>query len=153
VTSARFGRHARLAGIALVVVICGRLLAGSVAAHAAAAPRESGHVALETALPAMHGERLHATLVEVTYPPGGSSPPHAHRCPVVGRVIDGALHTRVAGGADTVYHAGESFREDANRAHVISSNASDLAPVTFLVWFVCDDDGPRTVALAGSAAR
>jgi len=152
VTAARFAVHARLAGIALVVVVCGRLLAGS-AAHAAVAPRESGRVALETALPPMHGERLHATLVEVTYPPGGSSPPHAHRCPVVGRVIDGALHTRVAGGADTVYHAGESFREDANRAHVISSNASDLAPVTFFVWFVCDDDGPRTVALATSAAR
>ena len=151
-TAGRFAVHARLAGIALVVVVCGRLLAGSVAAHAAT-PRESGHVALETALPAMHGERLHATLVEVTYPPGGSSPPHAHRCPVVGRVTDGALHTRVAGGADTVYHAGESFHEDANRAHMISSNASDLAPVTFLVWFVCDDSGPRTVALAPGAAR
>jgi quercetin dioxygenase-like cupin family protein len=148
----RFAWHARLAGLALVVVVCGRLVADAVAAQSAPAPRETGRVLLETALPPMHGDRLSTTLVEVTYPPGGSSAPHVHRCPVVGRVIDGALHTRVAGGIDTVYHAGESFREEANRAHVVSSNASELAPVSFLVWFVCDDGGPRTVALAEEAA-
>ena len=94
----------------------------------------------------MRGDRLRATLLSVTYPPGGASKPHSHSCPLVGHVVDGALHSRVAGGADTVYHAGESFREDANQAHVVSSNASELAPVTFLVWFVCDGDWPKMSA-------
>jgi quercetin dioxygenase-like cupin family protein len=152
VSVSRFIQHARLAAIALVVVLVGRLLTAAVAGQVEGRA-ESSRVALETVLPRMQGDRLHATLVEVTYAPGGSSAPHSHRCPVVGRVIDGALHTRVAGGVDTVYRAGESFREAANQVHVVSSNASDLAPVTFLAWFVCDDDGPRTVSLADRATR
>jgi hypothetical protein len=47
-----------------------------------------------------------------------------------------------------VYHAGESFREDVNQEHVVSSNASELAPVTFLVWFVCDGDWPKMTSVA-----
>lgn len=134
----RLARHARLAVIALVVVVIARLLPGAVAAQAASPP-ETTRVLLSSDLPRMRGDRLRATLVSVTYPPGGASKPHSHSCPLVGHVVDGALHSRVAGGADTVYHAGESFREDANQAHVVSSNASELAPVTFLIWIVCDD--------------
>lgn len=137
-SAGRVAQHARLAAIALVVVLVARLLPGAVAAQAAS-PREIARVLLSSDLPPMRGDRLRATLVTVTYPPGGASAPHTHACPLLGHVVDGALHTRVAGGVDTVYHAGESFREDANQAHVVSSNASGLAPVTFLVWIICDD--------------
>ena len=145
----RLARHARLAAIALVVVIIARLLPGAVAAQAASPP-ESARVLLSSELAPMRGDRLRATLVAVTYPPGGASTPHSHSCPLVGYVVDGALHSRVAGGVDTVYHAGESFREDANQAHVVSSNASELAPVTFLVWFVCDGDWPKMTPVAAA---
>ena len=148
----RLARHARLAAIALVAVLLARLLPVAVAAQVARPP-ESARILLSSVLPPMRGDRLHATLVTVTYPPGGASAPHSHSCPLVGHVVDGALHSRVAGGVDTVYHAGESFREDANQAHVVSANASDLAPVTFLVWFVCDGDGPKMTPLAAAGQR
>jgi quercetin dioxygenase-like cupin family protein len=152
VNARRFAQHARLAAIALVVVVVARALPGAVAAQAASPP-ESARVLLSSELPPMRGDRLRATLVSVTYPPGGASTPHRHSCPLVGHVVDGALHSRVAGGVDTVYHAGESFREDANQAHVVSSNASELAPVTFFVWFVCDGDWPKMTPVASQGPR
>ena len=148
----RLARHARLAAIALVAVLLARLLPVAVAAQVARPP-ESARVLLSGVLPPMRGDRLRATLVTVTYPPGGASAPHSHSCPLVGHVVAGALHSRVAGGVDTVYHAGESFREDANQAHFVSSNASELAPVTFLVWFVCDGDGPKMTPVEATAPR
>ena len=148
----RFARHARLAAIALVVVLVARLLPEAVAAQTAR-PSESARVLLSSELPPMRGDSLRATLVSVTYPPGGASALHSHSCPLVGHVVDGALHSRVAGGADTVYHAGESFREDASQAHVVSSNASELASVTFLVWFVCDGDWPKMAPVAPHSSR
>lgn len=148
----RIAVHARLAALALVVVLVARLLPDAVAAQAAR-PRESARVLLSSELPPMRGDRLRATLVSVTYPPGGASAPHSHSCPLVGHVTDGALHSRVAGGLDTVYHAGDSFREDANQAHLVSSNASELAPVTFLVWFACDGDSPKMTPVAPEIPR
>jgi hypothetical protein len=99
VSARRIARHARLAAIALVVVLIGRLLPTVVTAQAAS-PRESARVLLSSELPPMRGDRLRATLVSVTYPPGGASAPHLHSCPLVGHVVDGALHSHVAGGAD-----------------------------------------------------
>ena len=148
----RIAVHARLAALALVVVVIARLLPEAVAAQAAR-PAESARVLLSSELPPMRGDRLRATLASVTYPPGGASAPHSHSCPLVGHVVDGALHSRVAGGVDTVYHAGDSFREDANQAHVVSSNASELAPVTFLVWFVCDGDWPKMTPVEPRSPR
>ena len=145
--------HARLAGIGVVIVLSSRLLTGFIAASPGSDQDARVRVALDAKLPAMRGDRLHATLVEVTYPPGGFSKPHAHSCPLIGHVIDGALHTRVAGGVDTVYRAGQSFREEANEPHIVSANASERAPVTFLVWFLCDGDGPRLIPLADGGAR
>ena len=49
------------------------------------------HIAFSHALPPLDGARLQVTTVEVTYPPGGSSAPHSHPCPVVGYVIAGAV--------------------------------------------------------------
>jgi predicted metal-dependent enzyme (double-stranded beta helix superfamily) len=77
VSARRFARHARLAAIALVVVLVARLLPEAVAAQAAR-PSESARVLLSSELPPMRGDRLRATLVSVTYPPGGASTPHSH---------------------------------------------------------------------------
>jgi quercetin dioxygenase-like cupin family protein len=101
------------------------------------------------ALPAMDGSHLRVTVVEVTYPPGGSSPPHSHPCPVVGYVVRGAARMQVAGAPEAVYHAGDTFYEEPNGAHVVSANASRTEPVTFLATFVCDHDAPLSAPLAG----
>lgn len=105
------------------------------------------HVAIAHELPALDGSHLNASIVEVTYGPGGYSLPHSHPCPVIGYVIEGALRIKLNRDPEVVYHAGQSFYEAPNSAHLVSANASDKKPVKFLAYFVCDHTGPRTVAM------
>jgi quercetin dioxygenase-like cupin family protein len=105
------------------------------------------HVAFSQALPPMDGNRLQVTTVEVTYPPGGSSAPHSHPCPVVGYVIEGAVRMRVKGGPESVYKTGDSFYEAPNGIHLVSANASLEKPATFLAYFICDHSVPLSVAV------
>lgn len=100
---------------------------------------------LSQALPKLDGSQLKVTVVEVSYPPGGSSKPHSHPCEVIGYVIQGALRFQVRGGPDTVISAGGSFYEPANSVHQVSANASRTEPVKFLAYFTCDRDTPLTV--------
>jgi len=112
---------------------------------------ERARIVLAEALPKMDGDHLKATLVEVNYGPGESSTPHSHPCPVIGYVVAGTLRTQVRGVAEAVYKAGESFHEAANGVHVVSANASATEPAKLVAFFVCDHDGPLSVA-AGEAA-
>jgi quercetin dioxygenase-like cupin family protein len=97
------------------------------------------------ALPSLDGTRLQVTTVEVTYPPGGSSMPHTHPCPVIGYVLRGAVQMQVQGGPESLYKAGDSFYESPNGIHLISKNASSKEPATFLAYFICDHSAPLSV--------
>ena len=152
-SGASAGRHVRIAALALAFVLCARLAGAAILTQVAAPPREAARVDVERSLPTMRGDHLRAALVEVTYAPGASSSPHVHRCPVIGHVVSGALRTRSSGDVEHVYRAGESFQEDAGQAHLVSANASDSVPVVFLAYFICDGDGPRTVALTKEIPR
>jgi quercetin dioxygenase-like cupin family protein len=103
--------------------------------------------ALSRALPPLDGNHLHATLVEVTFAPGQVSPPHSHACPVMVYVLEGAIRSRVRGGPEATYRAGDSFDEPPGGVHEFSANASDQVPARFLAIFVCDRDVPLTTAL------
>ena len=107
---------------------------------------ELASTAFSHTLPRMDGSHLKVTILEVTYGPGESSPPHSHPCAVMGYVIRGVLRTQVKGEAEAVYRAGQSFYEPPNGVHMISANASSKVPVKFLAYFVCDRDMPLTVA-------
>ncbi len=101
----------------------------------------------------LDGRQLRATVVEVTFEPGGSSPPHSHPCPVLVYVIEGAVLTRVKGEPEAIHRAGETFYEAAHGVHELSANASQDAPARFLAMFVCDRETPLSVpspAVAGS---
>jgi quercetin dioxygenase-like cupin family protein len=110
---------------------------------------ERARIVLAEALPAMDGNHLKATLVEVNYGPGESSAPHSHPCPVIGYVVAGALRTQVRGEQEVLYQAGESFYEPANGVHVVSANASQTEPAKLIAYFVCDHDAPLSVAAPG----
>jgi quercetin dioxygenase-like cupin family protein len=88
---------------------------------------------------------LQVTTVEVTYPPGGSSTPHSHPCPVIGYVLKGAVRMQVKGGAEHIYRPGDSFYEEPNGIHMVSKNASATEPATFLAYSICDHTGPLSV--------
>jgi quercetin dioxygenase-like cupin family protein len=123
-------------------------------AHPRAAASDSqDRTAFSRALPRMDGAHLNVTVVEVTYPPGGSSPPHRHPCPVIGYVLEGAYRTQVKGGPESILRAGDTFYEEPNGIHLISANASDTEPVRFLATFTCDQEAPLSVAVPESQHR
>jgi quercetin dioxygenase-like cupin family protein len=99
----------------------------------------------------MEGSHLAVTVLEVSYRPGGSSPPHSHPCPVIGYVVEGALRVQVKGQSGLTYRAGESFYEAPDGVHLVSANASDTEPVRFLAYFACDRDAPLSVAVPESS--
>jgi quercetin dioxygenase-like cupin family protein len=102
-------------------------------------------LALSQALPALDGHHLNARITEVTYEPGGRSPPHSHPCPVMVYVVEGAIRTQVKGEPEAVYQAGQTFFEAANGVHQVSANASARAPAKFVAISICDHDTPVTV--------
>jgi len=109
--------------------------------------KERARVALSKALPSLDGNHLKATVVEVHYGPGESSPPHSHPCAVIGYVVEGALRTRVKGEPEAIYKAGEAFYEAPHGVHVVSANASPTEAATFIAYFVCDHDTPLSAGV------
>jgi quercetin dioxygenase-like cupin family protein len=110
-------------------------------------------VAFEHSLPKLNGDQLKATIVEVHYGPGESSRQHSHPCAVIGYILEGTLRTQVAGEAEAIYRAGESFYEAPNSVHAISANASATEPATFLAYFVCDHESALSVDVPGAKAQ
>jgi quercetin dioxygenase-like cupin family protein len=108
-------------------------------------PEARTRIVFSHALPPLDPAHLQVTTVEVTYPPGGSSTPHSHPCPVIGYVLKGAVRMQVKGGAESIYRAGDSFYEEPNGIHLVSQNASATEPATFLAYFICDHAGPLSI--------
>lgn len=113
-----------------------------VSSDPAQAKHEHSRVAFSHILPHLDGARLEATVVEVNYGPGESSPPHTHPCAVIGYVIDGTYRTQVKGEPEAVYKAGQSFYEAPNGIHLVSANESQNAPLKFIAYFTCDHHAP-----------
>lgn len=106
---------------------------------------DRARVALAHALPRLDGTHLKASVVEVHYRPGESSPQHSHPCSVVGYVVEGAIRTQVKAEPEAIYKAGEAFYEAPNGIHEVSANASQTQPATFIAYFVCDHDTPLSI--------
>lgn len=109
--------------------------------------KDRARVALDHALPKLDGTHLKASVVEVHYGPGESSPQHSHPCSVVGYVVEGAIRTQVKGEPAAIYKAGEAFYEAPNGIHEVSANASQTQPATFIAFFVCDHDSPLSTSV------
>lgn len=132
----------------VIATVSGVLMAGLVSGFrptpVPALGTEQVRLVISQALPKLNGEHMQLKVVEVTYGPGESSPPHSHPCPVIGYVIEGSFRTQVKGEAEQVFTAGQSFYEAPNGVHQVSANASKDKPVKFTATFVCESDGPVT---------
>ena len=143
--------HSRAcARLAFALLCTTTILAQTTTAQTASEPPQSAsteqdRVAFSHALPHLDGDHVKVTIVEVTYGPGGSSPPHSHPCPVIGYVISGTLRTQVKGQPVAIYKAGQTFYEAPNGVHQVSANASTKRPVKFLAYFVCDHETELSV--------
>jgi quercetin dioxygenase-like cupin family protein len=137
----------------LLALFCWVTPQNSTASNPGAPPEARTRVVFSHALPPLDPAHLQVTTVEVTYPPGGSSTPHSHPCPVIGYVLKGAVRMQVKGDAEHIYRVGDSFYEEANGMHMVSKNASATEPATFLAYFVCDHVGPLSVKAPSSSSQ
>lgn len=120
------------------------VVATGIAATSQSTPSRS-RVAIAQGLPSLDGQHLEATLVEVTYEPGGANKAHQHPCPVIGYVLEGSLRMQVEGQPERTYTSGETFYEAPTDVHLVSANASAEKPARFLAYFVCDRTTPLSV--------
>ena len=89
-------------------------------------------------IPNIPGKSLVA--VEVSYPPGGASPPHHHSDSafIYAYVVSGQIASQVEGQPERIYHAGECWYEMPGSHHLIGRNASNTEPAKLLAVFVAD---------------
>jgi quercetin dioxygenase-like cupin family protein len=132
-------RRLSLAGLFVATTCAAVVLQGQTA------PDARTRIVFSQSLPQLDAAHLKVTTVEVTYPPGGSSAPHSHPCPVIGYVLRGAVRMQVKGGPVSIYRPGDSFYEAPNGVHQVSANASTKEPAVFLAYFICDHEGPLSV--------
>jgi quercetin dioxygenase-like cupin family protein len=132
-------RRLFIAGLLVATACAAVVLQGQTASDART------RIVFSQSLPQLDASHLKATIVEVTYPPGGSSTPHSHPCPVIGYVLRGAVRMQLKGGPASVYRPGDSFYEAPNGVHQVSANASTTKAAVFLAYFVCDHEGPLSV--------
>src|SRR5215204_304864 len=131
------------------LIVFASMVATAIASVPQNAPSRS-RVAIAQALPPLDGQHLEATVVEVTYEPGGANTAHRHPCPVIGYVLEGSLRMQVQGQPERIYTAGESFYEAPPDVHLVSANASPDKPARFLAYFVCDRRTPLSVPAIGT---
>ena len=132
-------RLSRWVTVVIAGLSCGSILAAT-NAPGGETKATTDRVVLSRSLPAMKGNDLKITVLEVAYAPGAASPAHSHPCPVVAYVVSGAIRSQVQGEPETVYRAGQSFFEPASGVHLISANASRTEPAKFLAYFLCDHE-------------
>jgi quercetin dioxygenase-like cupin family protein len=137
------------AALAIVASVSASVVVQSIqATQSTKAPTSRAKTAFTGKLPALDGQQLIATLVEVTYPPGGANPAHRHPCPVIGYVLEGAVRMQVQGQAERIFKPGETFFESPADVHAVSANASPSEPARFLAYFVCDRATPLSVPVS-----
>jgi quercetin dioxygenase-like cupin family protein len=117
------------------------------------ARRPRARVAITHSLQKLNGNRLHITVLEVSYGPGESSLPHSHPCPVIGYVTEGSIRTQVKGQPESVIKTGGSFYEAPHGVHLVSANASLTEPASFLAFFVCDHAASLSSELSSTAMQ
>jgi quercetin dioxygenase-like cupin family protein len=135
-------------GIGPGLAVAGAVLIGTLLlAGPAGAPQtpSRARIALSQRLPVLKGDHLEATIVEVTYEPGGANGAHRHPCPVVGYVLEGSLRMQVKGQPEKIYNAGDTFFEAPTDVHQVSANANQDKPARFLAYFVCDHATPLSI--------
>lgn len=82
------------------------------------------------------GNKMSSSLVEVTFPPQASSPPHHHPGEVVGYVLEGTLEFKIAGKPLRVLKRGDTFFEPTMILHEIARNPDAAQTCRILVTMI-----------------
>lgn len=110
------------------------LLAGSAAAQTLPVRKQL----LKQILPVTAVEEVR--MDEITFAPGQGAPVHHHPCEVYGYIVSGEILYQPAGEAAVLLHAGDAFREVADKEITIFKNAHDDQPATFVAVYLLKKD-------------
>ena len=91
-------------------------------------------------------------MLTVEYLPGGASMPHRHDSQVFVYVLKGELTMQVAGSPAVTLGPGQTFYESPTDVHLVSANASKVAPAEILVFIVKDKNAPVSTPVPAQAA-
>jgi quercetin dioxygenase-like cupin family protein len=83
-------------------------------------------------LPPVSLDGWQVTILELTYPPGTTSPKHVHPGFVLGYILEGEYRFQLEGEPEKVLSAGDVFYEAPGSIHLPSGNASTIKPVRIL---------------------
>jgi len=78
---------------------------------------------------------------EITFAPDQQTGRHRHPCPVVGYVAEGTALLEVEGQPLQELPAGSAFYEPADKVILRFDNASSLAPLRFIAYYLLN--GPQ----------
>ena len=85
---------------------------------------------------------MEASLVEVSYPPGGRSAEHRHPGFIVGYVLEGQIRFAINHETPRVLRTGEMFYEPTGALHSTSENAQPGMPAKILAFMVAPHGRP-----------
>lgn len=109
-----------------------------VRALAAQSTAEQTQLVLQQDLPDLTLDNWAATLLEVSYPPGGSSPSHSHPGITIAYVLEGSIRSKVGEQPERTYTRGEAFVERPGQLHAVSRNASETEPARLLAVLLAE---------------
>jgi len=132
-------RAVRLAAAALGVLAATSVLAHDLA-DAARPGGEKTTVLQKQGLKDAPGRQ--AQMVTVEYAPGQASIPHVHPGSVLAYVLEGEVVSRLEGGGEVTYRAGESWYEPPEVPHLVSRNASSTRPARLLAILITGENEP-----------
>ncbi|MCC9642448.1 cupin domain-containing protein [Rhodopirellula sp. JC740] len=95
------------------------------------------------------GIPMSTSLIEISFAPGASSPPHHHPGEVVGHVLEGTLEFKIKGQPLQTLHPGDTFFEPTMVLHEVARNPDNKAPTRVLVTMVHPRNAKRLTIPAG----
>ena len=95
---------------------------------------------VQKALPDLPGKE--GMLVAVEFAPGYSDKAHRHDAHVFVYVLEGEVEMQVAGGESVKLKAGDTFYENPDDVHTVTTNLSKTKPAKFLAFFVKNQNTP-----------
>jgi quercetin dioxygenase-like cupin family protein len=91
------------------------------------------------------GKEARVSAIEVSYGPGGFTPPHCHPGAVFGHVLEGEFETKLEGQPLRKLKVGDTFYEPTMALHSVSRNPSKTANTRLLAVILHPRDAEELV--------
>jgi quercetin dioxygenase-like cupin family protein len=87
----------------------------------------------------------------IDFAPGQATGLHDHPCPVVGYIASGSVKFQVQGQPPQILRRGDAFFEPPNQTILHFDNASDSEPLSFIAFYLLDENEHELIRMLESA--